>query len=778
MYTRKFYSILFSFLFAGLILFSTVPFSNALSLDSFVVNSGGEQSLSGSSLTMCLASIGDAIAGVFSSNSFEITAGFIPTTFLSCSLANNELVIYSDTTSKSFTSILDTAVYVSTDSTLSLTIPSGVSDPVLDFSNVLDTSGIPTVTISGTHTITALNTDVVVTTEITPGTTISSTGWDGIFTATTQKPTGSVSISGVDTTYVMEFGDPDRTLAFNPPIKLTFDGQAGKRAFITETGQGTGEVVTTCDSTDPSLVTLPTSFPQACKANSGNDLILLTGVASLFSFGTSSSTGGDSVYETPPSFSLTFAGDEYPISINNTKFTLDQLEFAVPTTIIETGKPIPVNLLIYDDNGPSDIFQVELYTNMHGAFGGVSNSDTSIIYKRGNPLEILDPNGFFSEVVFSSTEVNKKLQLAYEITFAKEMEKSDIIVQARDTGNNVGKLVVYDAWQVIQAPTVVETTETPIVVETTETPIVVETTETPIIEEPTVVFTPVESKITSVKTDKTSYVMAEGITVFGTVQGDESGEIVTIVIRDPNNKFLKLVSTHSDKNGNFQTKIDTDKKFISDGTYIATAFVGDVNKAISIQFDFSLVAPPVIFSVFEFKPQVEQSVESKLGPKTKPKEAIEQPSLAYTQKSELKTKIPSFPDPNKAPQHYIDRYNDEPIYKKWFDRQFPESTIEDVVSYEKTRLEGFPDPNKTPQYYIDRYNNESVYKEWFDRNFPNQTFEEIVGFPPSSKFKQESIPACGEGEKLVFKTKNNSPLCIRSEVADKLIARGWATSSI
>jgi len=384
-------------------------------------------------------------------------------------------------------------------------------------------------------------------------------------------------------------------------------------------------------------------------------------------------------------------------------------------------------------------------------------------------LEIIDPNGFFSEVVFSSTEVNKKLQLAYQITFAKEMEKSDIIVQARDTGNNVGTLKVYDAWRVIQAPTVIEPTETPI----TEEP-----TEPPITEEPTVVFTPVEAKITSVKTDKTSYVMEENITIFGTFQGDDFGEPVTIIIRNPKGNFVMLISTHSDKNGFFQTKIDTDKKFTSDGTYIATAFVDDVNKGISIPIDFSLVAPPVITSMFEFKPQVEQSVESKLGPETKPKEAIEQQSLAYTQKSELKTKIPGFPDPNKTPQQYIDRYNNEPMYKKWFDGQFPESTIEDVVSYEKTRLEGFPDPNKAPQHYIDRYNDEPKYKEWFDRNFPNQTFEEIIGFQSSSKFKQESIPACGEGKKLIFKTKNSSPRCIGSEVADKLIARGWATSSI
>ena len=117
------------------------------------------------------------------------------------------------------------------------------------------------------------------------------------------------------------------------------------------------------------------------------------------------------------------------------------------------------------------------------------------------------------------------------------------------------------------------------------------------------------------------------------------------------------------------------------------------------------------------------------------------------------------------------------MYKKWFDRNFSESAIEDVTSYEKTSLEGFPDPNKTPQYYIDRYNNESLYKEWLDRNFPNQTFEEIIGFQPSSKAKQESLPTCDEGKKLVFKIKDNSPLCLRPGLADKLIARGYAISS-
>ena len=43
------------------------------------------------------------------------------------------------------------------------------------------------------------------------------------------------------------------------------------------------------------------------------------------------------------------------------------------------------------------------------------------------------------------------------------------------------------------------------------------------------------------------------------------------------------------------------------------------------------------------------------------------------------TKIPNFPNPEKDLQYYLDRYNNEPNYKDWFDRNFPDQTIQDVV---------------------------------------------------------------------------------------------------
>ena len=43
-----------------------------------------------------------------------------------------------------------------------------------------------------------------------------------------------------------------------------------------------------------------------------------------------------------------------------------------------------------------------------------------------------------------------------------------------------------------------------------------------------------------------------------------------------------------------------------------------------------------------------------------------------------------------------------------------------------TKIPGFPNPEKDLQYYLDRYNNEPNYKDWFDRNFPDQTIKQVV----------------------------------------------------
>ena len=94
------------------------------------------------------------------------------------------------------------------------------------------------------------------------------------------------------------------------------------------------------------------------------------------------------------------------------------------------------------------------------------------------------------------------------------------------------------------------------------------------------------------------------------------------------------------------------------------------------------------------------------------------------------TKVPGFPSPGNDLKYYQDRYQNEPKYKEWFDKNFAGQTVKQVlVPYtgdKETKVPGFPDPEKDLQYYQDRYENEPKYKEWFDKNFAGQTVREAV----------------------------------------------------
>ena len=108
-----------------------------------------------------------------------------------------------------------------------------------------------------------------------------------------------------------------------------------------------------------------------------------------------------------------------------------------------------------------------------------------------------------------------------------------------------------------------------------------------------------------------------------------------------------------------------------------------------------------------------------------------------------------FVDETKDPQSYVDRYNNEATYKKWFDENFAEydSIYQAVGLEEPMTLAPFVDPNLDPQYYIDRYNNEATYKKWFDETYPDTTIFEAVGL--EEEVVEEEFGECGEGTDLV-----------------------------
>ena len=99
-----------------------------------------------------------------------------------------------------------------------------------------------------------------------------------------------------------------------------------------------------------------------------------------------------------------------------------------------------------------------------------------------------------------------------------------------------------------------------------------------------------------------------------------------------------------------------------------------------------------------------------------------------------------------------DRENISIIVKKAYDEPVIEPKAEPVVEpisepvVEPTQLgiASFVDTTKDPQSYVDRYNNEPTYKEWFDENYSQySSIYEAVGL------EEPEFGICGEGTKLI-----------------------------
>jgi hypothetical protein len=110
-----------------------------------------------------------------------------------------------------------------------------------------------------------------------------------------------------------------------------------------------------------------------------------------------------------------------------------------------------------------------------------------------------------------------------------------------------------------------------------------------------------------------------------------------------------------------------------------------------------------------------------------------------------------FVDETKDPQSYVDRYNNEATYKKWFDENFAEyDSIYQAIGLEEPKvIAPFVDSNLDPQYYIDRYNTEATYKKWFDENFADyDSIYQAVGLEEPI-VKEKKFGICGPGTNLI-----------------------------
>ncbi len=138
---------------------------------------------------------------------------------------------------------------------------------------------------------------------------------------------------------------------------------------------------------------------------------------------------------------------EQPLTIDGKGYALGGKYNTIVTNTIQTQKPTNLKLVLYEG---SAIEHLTLYTNLQKSDTTVSNSDTFIKKHRDKDIVISDPNGFFSNVDFKITEVGDITYVVnYDITFAKPMEKSNIVFRTWDDKNQSADIVIFDAWEAV-----------------------------------------------------------------------------------------------------------------------------------------------------------------------------------------------------------------------------------------------------------------------------------------------------------------------------------------
>ena len=235
---------------------------------------------------------------------------------------------------------------------------------------------------------------------------------------------------------------------------------------------------------------------------------------------------------------------------------------------------------------------------------------------------------------------------------------------------------------------------------------------------------PVYAEVTQIQLDKPIYEKNESINVSGNVEEDSSG-LVSIVVRDPADNFVLLSQAIITADNSFEQKIPINEKFRMTGIHNATAFIFNMTEAKTQSFEITSG------TLNEITPAILQDI----------------PEISNVQ-DDLRVE----PEKILPLEDFKDELVPEPIIQ-------PSQTIQ---TPEKSLVADFVDTSKDPQYYLDRYYNEPSYKAWFDRNYPNITIEDAVGytyFPtespePTTKILSDEIIPKAEASSITIPSTN------------------------
>ena len=137
------------------------------------------------------------------------------------------------------------------------------------------------------------------------------------------------------------------------------------------------------------------------------------------------------------------------LTIQCTEYTLTGYSNQVQTTTVRTDGDVNIQLLMWDKMNSIQKKHVVLYLNLNGNSREIKDSDTSLRYDSGMPLQVNDPHGYFSQATVTASENGNYVTLNYHITFAKPMQKSNMILSLWDDSKKVENTRIINALEVL-----------------------------------------------------------------------------------------------------------------------------------------------------------------------------------------------------------------------------------------------------------------------------------------------------------------------------------------
>ena len=174
---------------------------------------------------------------------------------------------------------------------------------------------------------------------------------------------------------------------------------------------------------------------------------------------------------------------------------------------------------------------------------------------------------------------------------------------------------------------------------------------------------PAYADVLTFKTDKTFYGKTSTIVFSGTVEKDDFGDLVTIVIEDPGGKFVKLLQAYPDADDKFQKSIDVSKFYTDAGIYNATAFVTNKTNGVVIDFDVEkqrpVITPPTTPPVSEPKQEENNPVpDVQQGQTSDSSEGTKTIQEKIKERIEAAKKLKESQTANKTNENVVDKTTD------------------------------------------------------------------------------------------------------------------------